>query len=30
LEARTEPADKVAALTEQRLVFEQMVSKAQG
>ena len=30
LEARTEPADKVAALTEQRLAFEQMVSKAQG
>jgi sugar phosphate isomerase/epimerase len=30
LEARTEPADKVAALTEQRLVFEQMVRNARG
>lgn len=30
LEARTEPADKVAALTEQRIVFEQMLRKAQG
>ena len=30
MEARTEPADRVKALTEQRQVFEQMVSKAQG
>jgi sugar phosphate isomerase/epimerase len=30
LEARTEPADKIAALTEQRRVFEHMVKNAQG
>lgn len=30
LEARTDPADKIAALTEQRRVFEQMVKNAQG
>jgi hypothetical protein len=30
LEARTEPADKIAALTEQRRAFEQMVKNAQG
>jgi len=30
LEARTEPADKVAALTEQRLKFEELVRSATG
>jgi sugar phosphate isomerase/epimerase len=30
LEARTEPADRVQALAEQRQVFEQMVAKAQA
>ena len=30
LEARTEPADRVKALAEQRELFEQMVAKAQG
>lgn len=30
LEARTAPADKVTALIEQRLMFEQLVRKAQG
>jgi sugar phosphate isomerase/epimerase len=30
LEARTEPKDRVKALTEQRILFEQMVTKAQA
>jgi sugar phosphate isomerase/epimerase len=30
LEARTNPGDRVKALTEQRQVFEEMVAKAQG
>ncbi len=30
LEARTEPADRVAALRQQRELFEQMVAKARG
>jgi len=30
LEARTDPEDRVAALTEQRELFESMVAKAQG
>lgn len=30
LEARTKPADRIAALIEQRKVFEEMVAKAQA
>ena len=30
LEARTKPEDRVKALAEQRMLFEQMVAKAQA
>ena len=30
LEARTKPVDKIAAMKEQREVFEGMIAKAQG